>query len=307
MPLTDQRRAELDSLVHSKKVLLFMKGNRHFPACGFSATVIGILNQLTPDYETVNILEDQSVREGMKEFSSWPTFPQLYVDGQFVGGCDIVKEMHAQGELQKVLGVEPKPVKAPRLTVTPAAAKAFQDALADAGEDVLRLDIDPQYNCDLYVGPPEAGDFAVSSNGVVLHVAREFAARADGITVDYVEGPKGHAFRIDNPNEPPRVKPIDPKALKAMLDAGKVELFDVRPDDERARASIAQARKLDAASERYLFGLKKDAAIALHCHHGGRSRSAAERLLQEGFTQVYNLEGGIEAWSRDVDPSVPRY
>jgi monothiol glutaredoxin len=307
MPLTDQRRAELDSLVHSKKVLLFMKGNRHFPACGFSATVIGILNQLTSEYETVNILEDPAVREGMKEFSSWPTFPQLYVEGQFVGGCDIVKEMHAHGDLQKILGVEAKPATAPRVTVSLAAVKAFEEALAEAGEDVLRLDIDPQFSCDLYVGPPEAGDFAVTSNGVVLHVGRASASRADGVTLDYVEGPRGHAFKIDNPNEPPRVKPIDARALKALLDAGKIDLFDVRPDEERARASIAQARKLDDDGQRYLLGLKRDAPIALHCHHGGRSRSAAERFLQEGFTQVYNLEGGIEAWSRDVDPSVPHY
>jgi monothiol glutaredoxin len=103
------------------------------------------------------------------------------------------------------------------------------------------------------------------------------------------------------------VKPLTPKELKAMLDAGKVELFDVRPDDERAHASIAQAKKLDAASQKYLLGLKKDAPIAFHCHHGGRSRSAAEQLLREGFTNVFNLEGGIEAWSRDVDPTVPRY
>ena len=105
------------------------------------------------------------------------------------------------------------------------------------------------------------------------------------------------------------MKPIDPKALKGLLDAGNVELFDVRPDDERARASIAQAKKLDAAGQEYLFGLKKDAAVALHCHHGVRSRSAAEQLLREGFTNVYNLEGGIEAWSREggyVGPAVLR-
>jgi monothiol glutaredoxin len=92
-----------------------------------------------------------------------------------------------------------------------------------------------------------------------------------------------------------------------MLDAGQIVLFDVRPDAERARASIAQARKLDAAGQEELFASKKDAAIALHCHHGVRSRAAAEQLLREGFTNVYNLEGGIEAWSREVDPSVPRY
>jgi monothiol glutaredoxin len=92
-----------------------------------------------------------------------------------------------------------------------------------------------------------------------------------------------------------------------MLDRGEVELFDVRPGDERARASIPQARSLDAEGQQYLLGLEKDTPVALHCHHGVRSRAAAEQLLREGFTKVYNLEGGIEAWSRDVDPSVPRY
>jgi monothiol glutaredoxin len=307
MPLTDQRRAELDALVHSKKVLLFMKGNRNFPACGFSATVVGILKQLTKDYDTVNILEDPAIREGMKEYSSWPTFPQLYVDGQFVGGCDIVKDMFAQGELQKLLGVEVKPVAPPKVTITAAAAKAFADAAADAGDDVLRLEIDPDFNYDLHFGPKADGDVAVKSGDLTLHVARASAGRADGMTVDFVDGPSGPAFKIDNPNEPPHVKRIGAKELKALLDAGKIELFDVRPDDERALASIAQAKKLDAAGQKHLSGLKKDAAIALHCHHGGRSRSAAEQLLREGFTNVFNLEGGIEAWSRDVDPTVPRY
>jgi len=307
MPLTEQRRADLDHLVRSKKVVLFMKGNRRFPACGFSATVVGILDQLTSDYETVNILEDPAVREGMKEFSSWPTFPQLYVEGQFVGGCDIVKEMHEQGELQRLLGVEARSARAPRVTISPAAAKAFTDALSEAGDDVLRLEIDPQFACDLHFAPREDGDVAVTSEGIVLHVGRSSAARADGISIDFVQGAGGGAFKIDNPSAPPRVKPIDAKGLKALLDAGKVELFDVRPDGERALASIAQARKLDAAGQAHLLGMKKDAAIALHCHHGVRSRGAAEQLLSEGFTNVYNLEGGIEAWSRDVDPSVPRY
>ncbi len=321
MPLSDRQRADFEQLVKTNDVVLFMKGSRQFPQCGFSATVVGILDKLVSGYQTVNILSDPAVREGMKEFSNWPTFPQLYVRGQFVGGCDIVKEMYADGELQKLLGgtgasaagvaaprpeAEAKPVIAPRVTITPSAAKAF--AAADPGDgDVLRLAIDADFRPDLHFGPRAAGDVETRSGDVVLYVERASAPRADGIAIDYVDAPDGMAFKVDNPNEPPRVRRLGAKELKAMLDRGEVQLFDVRPEDERARASIPHARSLDAEGQRYLFDLEKDTPIALHCHHGVRSRAAAEQLVREGFTKVYNLEGGIEAWSRDVDPSVPRY
>ena len=307
MSLSEPQRAKLSGLVQSGPVVLFMKGNRRFPQCGFSATVVGILDQFLSNYETVNILQDPEVREGMKEFSSWPTFPQLYVKGEFLGGCDIVKELHASGELAKLLGAEAKAPVAPKITVSAAAAKAFQDALADAGADVLRLDIDPAFNADLHVAPAEPGDVEVKTGGLSIFVAKGATSRADGMSIDFIEGPRGAAFKIDNPNEPPRVKRIGPGDLKKLLDEGKVTLYDVRPDAERARASIAAARKLDAKGQEELLALPKDAPIAFHCHHGVRSRSAAEALLREGFTNVYNLEGGIEAWSNDVDPTVPRY
>jgi monothiol glutaredoxin len=307
MPLTDRQRADFDRLVRSKPVVLFMKGNRRFPACGFSATVVGILDKLTSGYETVNILEDPEVREGMKEFSSWPTFPQLYVGGEFVGGCDIVKEMYASGELQKLLGAEPPAaVAAPRITLSPAAAKALLDAAADAGGEVIRLVIDGDFQNELQIAARQVDDIEVSSNGAVLFVDRTSAARADGVQIDFVESAGGMAFKIDNPNEPPHVKRIAAKELKALLDSGRIQLFDVRPSAERAVASITQAKALEEARTD-LLAMKRDSAIALHCHHGVRSRSAAEKLLREGFTNVYNLEGGIDAWSQEVDPSVPRY
>jgi monothiol glutaredoxin len=192
------------------------------------------------------------------------------------------------------------------VTVSATAAKALNDA-AEPGGDVLRLEIDAGFKCDLFFGPRQEADVQVASNGVTLFVARDSVARAQGITIDYVPSGAGMAFRIDNPNEPPRVKGLSPKELKSMMDFGEVELFDVRPQAERALASIAHARSLDAAGRGYLEGLRKDTPVALHCHHGVRSRAAAEQLLREGFTKVYNLEGGIEAWSQDVDPSVPRY
>jgi monothiol glutaredoxin len=98
MPLSDQQRQHFDDLVKKNKVVLFMKGNKHFPQCGFSAQVIGILKETGVPFETVNVLADQDIRQGIKDFSNWPTIPQLYVDGKFVGGSDILREMHARGE-----------------------------------------------------------------------------------------------------------------------------------------------------------------------------------------------------------------
>ena len=92
-----------------------------------------------------------------------------------------------------------------------------------------------------------------------------------------------------------------------MLDRGEVMVFDVRPDDERAIATIAAARPLDAAGQKTLFGLDRDTPVAFHCHLGMRSQEAGDQLLREGFRNVYNLKSGIDAWSQMVDPSVPRY
>lgn len=89
--------------VESTPVLLFMKGTKEVPQCGFSAQVVQILNGYGVSYDTVNVLDDWDVREGVKEFSNWPTIPQLYVKGEFVGGCDIAMELHRKGQLQEIL------------------------------------------------------------------------------------------------------------------------------------------------------------------------------------------------------------
>jgi len=99
-------RKQISELLASNRVVLFMKGNRQMPQCGFSAQVVQILNTLLPSYETIDVLDSPELRDGIKEFARWPTIPQLYVGGQFIGGCDIVREMNASGELQKIIGAD---------------------------------------------------------------------------------------------------------------------------------------------------------------------------------------------------------
>ena len=98
--MSDAIHAEIDDAVKNNDVVLFMKGTPTFPQCGFSSTVVQILDYLGVEYVSTNVLEHQDIREGIKSYSDWPTIPQLYVKGEFIGGCDIVKEMFEQGELR---------------------------------------------------------------------------------------------------------------------------------------------------------------------------------------------------------------
>ena len=103
MSLDPQTHERITGIVGSDRVVLFMKGDRRFPQCGFSAQVIQILDQIGPEYTTVDVLSDPEIRHGIKEFSTWPTIPQLYVAGEFVGGCDIIQDLFRSGELQQKL------------------------------------------------------------------------------------------------------------------------------------------------------------------------------------------------------------
>jgi monothiol glutaredoxin len=105
-------RDRIDDTVKSNDVMLFMKGTPVFPQCGFSAATVQILSYFGVKFQSVNVLEDEEVRQGIKEYSDWPTIPQLYVKGEFVGGCDIVREMAESGELDQLFrdkGVETNP------------------------------------------------------------------------------------------------------------------------------------------------------------------------------------------------------
>jgi monothiol glutaredoxin len=93
----------IQSAVAGNKILIFMKGNRNFPQCGFSAATVQIFEQLGAPYETIDVLSDPEIRDQVKAYSNWPTIPQVYIDGKFVGGCDIVRELYETGELQTLV------------------------------------------------------------------------------------------------------------------------------------------------------------------------------------------------------------
>jgi monothiol glutaredoxin len=101
--MEDTLKQRIEGTIGQSRVVLFMKGSKHFPQCGFSAQVVQILKQKGAEFKDVNILADAELRQGLKEYSNWPTFPQLYVGGKLVGGCDIVASLNESGELDTVL------------------------------------------------------------------------------------------------------------------------------------------------------------------------------------------------------------
>lgn len=309
MSLDPSLRQKIDQMVASDPVVLFMKGTRSFPQCGFSASVVNILNTLIPKYATVNVLQDADVRGGMKEYSDWPTFPQLFIRGEFVGGADIVKQLFETGELEKKLGDLVAAAKPPAITVSARAAKELAAALEEGSPgDVIHLTITASWEHQLDLGAREDKHVTVQSGGITVQLDRTSAGRAEGVSIDFVEDATGAGFKIDNPNRPPMVREVPPKELKALLESGKVkELYDVRTPKERDLAAIGGSKPFDDSAMAAIDALPRDTPLAFHCHHGGRSRAAAEHFLKLGFKTVYNLAGGIDAWSQQVDPSVKRY
>jgi monothiol glutaredoxin len=306
MPLNDALRQRIDGYVASDRVVLFMKGTRRAPQCGFSAQVVAILDELVPAYQTLDVLASAELRDGIKDYSQWPTIPQLYIDGKFVGGCDIVKDLKASGELEQLLGAAAPPLAPPRVSASPAAIAAFKAAMSDGDPDVLHLQVSASFEHDLFFGPVEPGDVEVQLDGLKLYVGRSSVARAQGVNIGYVDGPNA-GFKIDNPNQPAQVIELSVEDAKAMLDRGELQLFDVRPESEGDIARIAAGKTLDERTAEQLRELDKSTPIAFYCHHGLRSRGVAQSVVQEGFRKVYNLKGGIDAWSLNIDASIPRY
>ncbi|MEA5463154.1 Grx4 family monothiol glutaredoxin [Leptothoe sp. PORK10 BA2] len=103
--MSPEVKEKIDSLVTSNKILVFMKGTKLMPQCGFSNNVAQILNSLGASYETIDVLADQDIRQGIKEYSNWPTIPQVYINGEFIGGSDIMIELYQNGKLQEMVEV----------------------------------------------------------------------------------------------------------------------------------------------------------------------------------------------------------
>ena len=308
MSLDPALRSRIETLLQSHPVVLFMKGAPQAPQCGFSAKAAGILDALLPEgYAHVDVLADPEIREGIKLYGQWPTIPQLDVRGELVGGSDIVEQLASSGELHALLGLPAPDRSPPKLSITPAAAEQLRAAIANAGgEYAVRLDVDARYNARLQLAPVDPHALAVEVEGVRVQTDWMSARRADGVVIEWVDDQRGRGLMVHNPNAPAPVRAIAPAEAAERVRTGRLRLIDVRPPAERALASApVPFDTLDGGVDA-LEALPKDTPLAFLCHHGGRSAQAAEHFRAKGFREVYNVEGGIDAWA-DADPAVPRY
>jgi monothiol glutaredoxin len=309
MSLSPELRQRIESTLSSNRVVLFMKGDPSSPRCGFSAKAVGILDAISPGYASVDVLADPEIREGIKEYGQWPTIPQLYVGGELVGGSDIIEQMLNSGELHEVLGVAAPDRTPPNISISPTAAEAIRRALDSADPGLgLHLAVDPRFASQFQLKPVTGQEIVAEAAGIRVHLDLASAPRANGIAIDWVEDVRGSGLAITNPNAPPPVKSMTVQELHDRIVAGAIDVIDVRPAQARAIAPFPQPHEvLDEDSHDRLAALPKDLPLAFLCHHGNSSRQAAEHFRGLGFHDIYNVEGGIDAWAAEVDPKVPRY
>ena len=221
---------KIDKFLDENTIVLFMKGTKDTPQCGFSNRVVGILKELEVDFETVNVLADPEVRSSMKEYSEWPTFPQLYVKSEFIGGCDIVTQMYQNGALAQELGVTLEEVPPPEVQLSDDAKEALMSAVASAiangpSSDIhVFFDINEQFQYDIYLDQARSNNIVVSFDELHLSFSRGSAKRANGMKIGFVAD---QGFSIDNPNEPATVKHMSVEELHTLLSSeNEVHLFD---------------------------------------------------------------------------------
>ncbi len=307
MSLTESTREQIEKIIQQDQVVLFMKGTPQAPMCGFSSKTAGLLDSILNDYATVDVLQDQEIREGIKAYGNWPTIPQLYINGELVGGCDIVSAMYNSCELHDMLGIEAPDRTPPEVTITDAAAEKIREAMAGHDNVGLHFAVDAGWQSQFNVAPAEGHEIKVEANGITFLFDLASAQRANGAVIDWVETMQGEGLTINLPQAPKPVNQMSVEALKQALEDDSVILVDVRGKEERKLASLAAAKPMEGGMMQEIEAMPKDTALAFICHVGNRSQVAAEHFRKQGFSNVSNVAGGIDAWSKQIDPSVPQY
>jgi len=299
MTLDSAVRERIEQQIAAHDVVLYMKGTPKMPQCGFSAKTAGMLdNLLSGDYATYNVLEDESIREGIKVFGNWPTIPQLYIKGELVGGCDIITEMFNAGELHEMLGMEKPDRTPPEIEITDKAAGKIREFLDAYPGQHLHFAIGSDWDAQFHVGPKQGQEIEATSAGITVLMDLSSASRAKGARIDWVESVQGEGLALELPGAPAPVKTMTPSELQnRMNDGERLMVVDTRAEADRQAAPLEFARPLDAELMAELKDADQHMPLVFVCNSGVSSQAVAEHYRKQGFTQVYNLEGGAQALS----------
>ena len=295
--LDPEVQSMIEQQIASSDVVLFMKGSPKMPQCGFSAKTAGMLDGLVGnDYAAYNVLEDERLREGIKQYSDWPTIPQLYIRGEFVGGCDIVTEMYNAGELHEMLGLQMPDRTPPEITVTPKAAEEITKFLDQYPGQYLHFSVTPDWDARFEIGPRGGHEIATEALGLIFLMDLATAQKAKGATIDWVETMQGSGLKLDLPGAPPKVQSIKASEVMERLEAGEsLWVVDTRPEADRVANPVSFAMPLDADTMTKLKEADPDQPVVFMCHVGITSQQIAEHYRKQGMRQLFNLEGGAEA------------
>lgn len=296
MALDPATRERIEQMVTGNRVMLFMKGTPQMPQCGFSSQTAGALDTLlSGSYASFNVLEDNAIREGIKEYGDWPTIPQLYVDGELVGGCDIVMEMFNAGELHEMFGLEAPDRTPPEIGISDKAAEKIGEFLAAYPGQFLHFKIGSDWNAQFHLGPKAGTEIASTVGELTLLMDLASAQRARGAKIDWVESVQGEGLKLDLPGAPPPVKQMQADELQQRLNAAEhMVVVDTRSEGDRQRAPLDFAKPLDSGLMAELADADRKTPLVFVCNQGVSSQGVAEHYRKQGFTEVYNLEDGVE-------------
>ncbi len=288
----------IENLVNNNDCILFMKGTPSHPQCGFSSNTITILKDvLGDDFTTFNVLENNDVREGIKEYGNWPTIPQVYVKSELIGGNDIVTEMFNTGELHTMLNL-PQPDRTPaEINISEKAKENILSGIENIGSNVLMLSIDNQFNTRFSIDQPKGYEVISEIDEIKIYMDVGTAKKANGIEIDWVEDLQGAGLVIKNPNEPKSVNQLTIESLKQGIESQVIEyIYDVRSEEQYNSQHIPGSKRLDKDNMQVIESLDKNTPLVFVCAVGNTSQGACEFYRKKGYTNINNLVGGVSAW-----------
>lgn len=309
-------KEDIEGKVKDNKIIIFAKGTKDAPRCGFSMRAIDVMRRFDKPFEVIDVLSEASIRPALVAFSQWPTTPQVFLDGELLGGSDIIQEMFDSGDLRKKIadsfGEDFKAEEQDqRVTVTPEALAKVRDFM-ESSDEFLRLDVKLKdgsrvFELSIDTQSRDHEDATWNIDGVRVVTNKNMATEFDKLKVDWVvkNGQQGFSV-LETGEAPPLPVPlsITKSGVAELLakDDVKVVVVDVREADEWAAGHVDGAVHVPLSNlqkEWQAKGFDKNDTFVLYCAKGARSMNAANFVRKEfGFANVRSLDGGISQFPK---------